>query len=120
MAVDLEIINIIDDDNGWLKLNNRIIKYTPAVTKVDEWTNAEIGVGAAIAIGNQAEKGNWALFEHAAIVSNINVSKENSLFMFKFQFDDIIIILIDNKIIISPIRFLNNVMVPEAADEKFW
>lgn len=118
--MDLEIINIIDDDIGWLKLNNRIIKYTPAVTNVDECTRAEIGVGAAIAIGNQAENGNWALFEHAAVISKINVNKENSLFIFKFQFNDIIIILIDNKIIISPIRFLNNVMVPEAADEKFW
>lgn len=39
----------------------RINKYTPAVTKVDEWTNAETGVGAAIAAGNQAEKGTWAL-----------------------------------------------------------
>lgn len=118
--MDLEIINIIDDDIGWLRWNNRIIKYTPAVTKVDEWTSAEIGVGAAIAIGNQAENGNWALFEHAAKDNMINVRIENSLFMLKFQFDDIIIILIDSRIRISPIRFLNSVMVPDAEDEKFW
>ena len=36
---------------------NRINKYTPAVTKVDECTRAETGVGAAIAAGSQAEKG---------------------------------------------------------------
>ena len=36
--------------------------YTPAVTRVEEWTRAETGVGAAIAAGNQAQKGNWALF----------------------------------------------------------
>lgn len=31
------------------------------MTKVEEWTREEIGVGADIADGNQAEKGNWAL-----------------------------------------------------------
>lgn len=47
------------------KINsNRTNKYTPAVTKVDEWTKADTGVGAAIAAGNQAEKGIWALFVH--------------------------------------------------------
>lgn len=40
---------------------NRINKYTPAVTKVDECTKEETGVGAAIAAGNQEEKGIWAL-----------------------------------------------------------
>merc|ERR1711944_15472 len=35
----------------------RINKYTPAVTKVEEWTKAETGVGAAIAAGNHAENG---------------------------------------------------------------
>jgi hypothetical protein len=35
----------------------RINRYTPAVTKVEECTKAETGVGAAIAAGNQAEKG---------------------------------------------------------------
>lgn len=32
-------------------------RYKPAVTRVEEWTNAEIGVGAAIAKGNQGENG---------------------------------------------------------------
>jgi hypothetical protein len=49
----------------------RISRYTPAVTRVDEWTSAEIGVGAAIAAGSQAEKGNWALFEIAAMIRRI-------------------------------------------------
>jgi len=31
------------------------------VTKVEEWTKEETGVGAAIAAGNQEENGNWAL-----------------------------------------------------------
>ena len=32
-------------------------KNTPAVTRVDEWTKAETGVGAAIAAGSHLEKG---------------------------------------------------------------
>lgn len=43
-------------------LTNRIIRRTPAVTSVDECTSAEIGVGAAMAAGNHAEKGICALF----------------------------------------------------------
>lgn len=33
-----------------------IIKSTPAVTKVDEWTRDDTRVGAAIAVGSQAGK----------------------------------------------------------------
>lgn len=40
----------------------RIIKNTPATTKVDEWINAEAGVGASIASGNQTWAKNWAAF----------------------------------------------------------
>jgi hypothetical protein len=50
------------------KFSYRKIKYTPAVTKVEEWTNADTGVGAAIAAGNHALKGIWALFVHPAII----------------------------------------------------
>lgn len=39
-----------------------IIKNNPDVTRVEEWTKAEIGVGAAMAIGSQGEKGKIALF----------------------------------------------------------
>jgi len=41
-------------------------RYTPAVTRVEEWTNAETGVGAAIAAGSQLENGIWALLVIAA------------------------------------------------------
>lgn len=34
----------------------------PAVTKVEEWTKEETGVGAAIASGSQVQYGNKALF----------------------------------------------------------
>ena len=40
----------------------------PAVTSVEEWTRAETGVGAAIAAGNQAENGIWALLVQAEIM----------------------------------------------------
>jgi len=40
----------------------------PAVTKVEECTNADTGVGAAIAAGNQDENGIWALFVQAEII----------------------------------------------------
>lgn len=45
----------------------------PAVTRVEEWTIAEIGVGATIAKGNQEERGNWALL----VIQQKNISKRN-------------------------------------------
>lgn len=118
--MDLEIINKIIITVGWIDDEIRSIKYTPAVTNVEEWTKAEIGVGAAIAIGNQAEKGNCALFEQAAIISKMRMIIMNSWFMEKFQFDVMVIIAKDIRIKISPIRLLNKVIVPDEADLKFW
>lgn len=105
---------------GWFEFDSRIIRNTPAVTKVDECTRAEIGVGAAIAIGSQAENGNCALFDNAAVIISIIINIGNSISILKFQFIDSIIILIDSRIIMSPMRFLSRVIVPEAAAEKFW
>ena len=59
------------------KIFIRINKYTPAVTKVDEWTKADTGVGAAIAAGNQAEKGIWALLVQAEITIIVDKIQEN-------------------------------------------
>ncbi len=42
------------------KIENLIIKKTPATTRVDEWIKAEAGVGASIASGSQTWKKNWA------------------------------------------------------------
>ena len=36
---------------------SRNMRYTPAVTRVEEWTKALTGVGAAIAAGSHAENG---------------------------------------------------------------
>ena len=40
---------------------NRINRKIPAVTKVEECTKEDTGVGAAIAAGSHAENGIWAL-----------------------------------------------------------
>lgn len=40
------------------------------MTNVEEWTREETGVGAAIAAGNQLEKGIWALFVKEEIIIN--------------------------------------------------
>lgn len=63
---------------GWrlvcvIKELNRITKNTPAVTKVDECTKAETGVGAAMAAGNQAEKGSCALLVNDLIIIKIKI-----------------------------------------------
>jgi hypothetical protein len=50
----LNVSLIISTEN--IKLN-RINRYTPAVTRVDECTKDDTGVGAAMAAGNQAENG---------------------------------------------------------------
>ena len=54
---------------------NRNNKKIPAVTSVEEWTNAEIGVGAAIAAGSQEENGIWALLVIAATKILIGINK---------------------------------------------
>lgn len=43
------------------------------MTKVEECTRAEIGVGAAIAIGNHGENGKIALLVINVIIKNIEV-----------------------------------------------
>lgn len=50
---------------------NFMSKYKPEVTKVEECTSAEMGVGAAIAIGSQGEKGKIAL-----LVMNVRARKQ--------------------------------------------
>lgn len=78
---DINIVNeeIINNMKFILLLENsenRIKRYTPAVTRVEEWTKAETGVGAAIAAGSQAEKGIWALL---VIAPNITKKEIHSI-----------------------------------------
>jgi len=48
-----------------VKRPNRIKSQIPAVTKVELWTKALTGVGAAIAAGSHLIKGHWALLVKA-------------------------------------------------------
>jgi hypothetical protein len=43
-------------------MENRIIRKTPATTRVEECISAEAGVGASIASGNHTCEKNWAAF----------------------------------------------------------
>lgn len=106
------------DRNG----KNRITRNTPAVTRVDEWTKAETGVGAAMAAGSHLEKGIWALFVIAATVIVIMTMKD----MWKSHIDRIFQWPcntrrpIEIKIITSPIRLASTVSIPAASDFAFW
>ena len=42
------------------KIENLITKEIPATTRVEEWINAEAGVGASMASGNHTCEKNWA------------------------------------------------------------
>lgn len=50
------------------------------MTRVEEWTKAEIGVGAAIARGNHGEKGYKAL-----LVINVRTRKETKKLLGKSE-----------------------------------
>lgn len=104
-----------------IKLKKRIKIKIPAVTRVEEWTRAETGVGAAIAAGSQLIKGNWALFVIAAVIS-INprrVSKGElhgsigSHWVFSLQ-------AIVNKINTSPNRLVIAVIIAAPTDFGVW
>lgn len=69
-AIVIVILPQININHLKFLLLKRINKNTPAVTKVDECTKADTGVGAAIAAGNHLEKGICALLVKAAKISN--------------------------------------------------
>lgn len=119
-----EVNKRIKENSGIVlyKFLNRMSKKTPAVTKVDEWTRAETGVGAAIAAGSQLENGNWALLVIAAsrieiesIILNLDsqIEKINQLFIF-------IIHAIDTRRRPSPNRLVKAVIIPALKDLGFW
>lgn len=92
---------------------NRIIMKIPAVTKVDEWTKADTGVGAAIAFGNQEEKGIWALFVIAVMMKIVIVITFNHFICSKFHVLNNHINVMEKINIISPKRFIKKVSIPE-------
>lgn len=73
-------INTSSKENLIKSVFIRINRYTPAVTRVEECTSADTGVGAAIAAGSQAEKGIWALLVQAdRMIVPINLFATTSL-----------------------------------------
>ena len=105
-----------------MRFEYRIIRYKPAVTRVEEWTNAEIGVGAAIARGSHGENGKMAL-----LVIKVKVKKRviregttKGVNQDPREGEENIIngIVIKNKQ--SPIRFIRTVNRPEVIELWFW
>lgn len=94
-----------------IKSNKRNKKNTPAVTKVDECTKEETGVGAAMAKGSHLEKGSCALFVNLAkikinLISDLSQNKN-------FQPPIHTLKKIPISINTSPIRLLSTVNMPE-------
>lgn len=109
------LIEAIEEKN----LENRITKNTPAVTRVEECTSEEIGVGAAIAAGNQLLNGNWAL-----LVNLPRIKKTSNTVGIKNIFSIKILLLSnkDAKTIIknpSPNRLVIAVFILAAQEEEF-
>lgn len=99
-----------------ITVKNRIIKYTPAVTSVEEWTSAETGVGAAIAAGSHLINGNCALLvKHPIkrkILRKIEWTKKVDPKEKKRPIERI-----KHK---SPTRFKNIVIILAPKDLEFW
>jgi len=87
---------------------------------VDEWTSADTGVGAAIAAGNHAENGIWALLVQADRVKIIMISglytSLKSLINKKVQSPDETNSPIVSRIPTSPKRFVKAVIIPALYD----
>ena len=122
-AVKADENNRINSNEGMFfsELKNRIRIKIPAVTKVDEWTKADTGVGAAIAAGNHLINGNWALFVIAAITKRhaIKVWKGEDQGLSGIQWV-LIHHAIVNKIRTSPSRFVMAVIIAAPWDFGVW
>lgn len=85
----------------------------PAVTSVEECTNEDTGVGAAIAKGSHDENGNWALLVIKQIIKKIVKNLHLLLKLIMFLLNKMAIKLIKN---ISPNRFVFIVVNLELID----
>jgi hypothetical protein len=101
---------------------NRIKRNTPPVTRVEEWTKAETGVGAAIAAGNHLEKGICALLVQAAMVIKMiwNGILGVAHMWIIFQCPWSKLRAIEIRIITSPIRLVKAVIIPAPRDLGDW
>lgn len=89
---------------------------------MEECTRAETGVGAAIAAGNQLEKGICALLVIAASIREMAVIKsyedgENNI---GFQCPCLISQAMEIRMRASPIRLVSAVIIPALKDLGFW
>lgn len=93
------------------------------MTKVDECTSADTGVGAAIAAGSHLENGICALF---VIAAKVIIAIWRILFIFSvliwiiFQWPWDRVHPIDRRMATSPIRFVIAVTSPALSDLEFW
>lgn len=96
-------------------------RNTPAVTRVEECTSADTGVGAAIAAGSQAEKGICALFVIAATISVSQIGPYGFLEFIAIIFQESILKAraIEIRSNTSPIRFVKAVIKPAPQDLGF-
>lgn len=89
---------------------------------MEEWTRAEIGVGAAMAIGSQEEKGYSALLVIKVRVRKTETIEEEEikpLIEKKSGSISVISARLTRKKP-SPIRFIRRVNKPEVIDLEFW
>ena len=132
VSAAIPAINIVKDavknkivENIWKEARKewkRINRNTPAVTKVEEWTKAETGVGAAIAAGNHLENGIWALLVIAAIKIEIiiKLSKVEDQTLKMNQLLEFNVHAIATSKATSPIRLVKAVIIPAPRDLGFW
>lgn len=90
------------------------------MTNVDEWTNDDTGVGAAIAAGSHAEKGIWALLVIAA--SRTQTEIIYFAFLSSVKLNELFAAVKAIAIIraTSPTRLLRTVNIPAPYDLVFW
>jgi len=80
-----------------------------------------MGVGAAIAAGNHLEKGIWALFVIAAVITSREVIKDRGVVYTEgSQFPWWNSIAMESRIRASPTRLVRAVIIPAASDLLFW
>lgn len=91
------------------------------MTRVDEWTSALTGVGAAIAAGSHLLNGICAdLVMAAHIINREIIFRHGSCHREEIDQCPIFnIIAIDRRIITSPTRFIRAVIIPAARDFGF-
>lgn len=98
-------MEVVEFDRGLCSNFSHIIN--PAVTKVEEWTSLEMGVGAAMAAGSHETNGVWALLV-AIVISNIIIIIGWKVIDLMFVTMRMVTLAIN---VMSPIRLVNIVII---------